>query len=127
MEWMTKRKSKPNLSRFEALGCVPVKTRHLREERLASGDVMILYPVTVRPWMAKIARWLGAAHAPPHTGKLQLDLLGSTVWAMLDGHSSIRKIAAMLAEEHRLEPREAEVAVTQFVRELGRRGLIGLR
>lgn len=88
---------------------------------------MILYPVTVRPWMAKIATWLGAADAPPHTGKLQLDLLGSTVWAMLDGRSSIRAIAATLAEEHRLEPREAEVAVTQFIRELGRRGLIGLR
>jgi hypothetical protein len=31
------------------------------------------------------------------------------------------------AETHRLENREAEVSVTQFIRELGKRGLLGLR
>ena len=88
---------------------------------------MILYPVTAPTWMERLSRWLGAGAAPPRTGKLQLDLLGSTVWTMLDGQTPLRKIAAALAREHQLEPEEAEVAVTQFVRELGRRGLVGLR
>jgi len=127
MGWMMKKPEPPLLTRGEALGCIPVKSRHVREQRLESGEVLVFYPVTVRPWMAKLARWLGSGDSPPRTAKLQLDQLGSTVWAMLDGRSCIRAIAATLAEAHRLEPREAEVAVTQFIRELGRRGLVGLR
>ncbi len=46
---------------------------------------------------------------------------------MLDGRRSLGRIAAAFAEAHQLEPREAEIAVTQFIRDLGRRGLVGLR
>ena len=127
MGWMTKSKTKPPATRREALGSIPIKNRYAREQRLEGGELMILYPVTAVPWVARLSKWLGAAPAPPRTGKLQLDLLGSTVWGMLDGQTPLRKIAAALAQEHQLEPTEAEVAVTQFVRELGRRGLVGLR
>jgi hypothetical protein len=124
---MTRQKTKPTLTRSEALACIPVKNQHVQEQRLDGGEVVVLYPVTARPWIVKVSKWLGASEAPPRTAKLQLDGLGSAVWAMLDGQASIRAIAAAFAREHRLERREAEVAVTRFVRELGRRGLIGLR
>ncbi len=128
MGWLTKDRATPlPPTRGEALDCIPVKNRYVREERLENGDVLVRYPVTVRPWMGVLARWLGAGAAPPRTAKLQLDRLGSGVWAMLDGQTSLRRIAAAFAETHRLERKEAEVAVTQFVRQLGRRGLIGLR
>jgi hypothetical protein len=127
MGWLTKDRSVPQQTRREALACIPVKSRLVREQRLDNGDVLVLYPVTVRPWMATLARWLGAGAAPPRTAKLQLDRLGSGVWAMLDGQTPLRRIAAAFAETHRLERKEAEVAVTQFIRELGRRGVIGLR
>jgi hypothetical protein len=128
MGWLTRNRSTPLApTRREALDCIPVKNRTVQEQRLENGDVLVVYPVAVRPWMAAMARWLGGDGAPPRTAKLQLDRLGSGVWAMLDGHTSLRRIAAAFAEIHRLERKEAEVAVTQFVRELGRRGLIGLR
>jgi hypothetical protein len=127
MGWLTKDRSVPKQTRSEALACIPVKNRHVREQRLDSGELVVLYPVTVRPWMALLARWLGAAAAPPSIAKLQLDRLGSAVWAMLDGRTPLRRIAANFAEDHQLEWKEAEVAVTRFIRELGRRGLIGLR
>jgi len=127
MGWSKKNRSAAMRTRREALACIPVKNRHVREQRLESGELLVFYPVTVRPWMAKLARWLGAGASPPQTGKLQLDRLGSAVWALLDGRTSLRGIAAAFAESHRLERKEAEVAVTQFIRELGRRGLVGLR
>lgn len=114
-------------SRHEALACVPVKNRHVREQRLETGEVLVLYPVAVRPWMERLGRWLGAGSPAPRTGKLQLDRLGSAVWELLDGRSSLQRIAETFAESQRLERKEAEVAVAQFIRELGRRGLIGLR
>jgi hypothetical protein len=49
------------------------------------------------------------------------------VWNLMDGKRSVRQLVKIFAGTHRLEPREAEVSVTQFIRELGRRGLIGMR
>jgi hypothetical protein len=71
-------------------------------------------------------RFLGKEAASPRDGKLQLDALGTAVWDMIDGERSLRRIVAAFAAAHQLEAREAEIAVTQFVRELGRRGLVGL-
>jgi hypothetical protein len=127
MAWMMKRKSKLRSTRLEALGAIPVKNRHVSEQRLESGELVIFYPVTAAGWMERLSRWLGAEAAPLRTGKLQLDLLGSSVWAMFDGQTPLRGIAAAFAREHQLELVEAEAAVSRFVRELGRRGLVGLR
>lgn len=117
----------PPTDREEALDRTPVKYRHLREERTAAGEVVILYPVTARPWIAALARWLGTGAAAPRTGRLQLDAMGSEVWGMLDGRSSLREIADRFAGRHRVGATEAQTAVAQFVRELGRRGLVALR
>ena len=55
--------------------------------------------------------------------KIELDELGTEVWDLLDGRRSVRHLIKSFAGTHQLEPREAEVSVTQFIRELGRRGL----
>ena len=36
-------------------------------------------------------------------------------------------VIKVFAETHRLENREAEISVTHFIKELGRRGLLGLQ
>lgn len=115
------------MTREEALGCTPVKNRHVSESRRAGGDVVLHYPVSAPPWAARVARWFRQDPGPPRIGKLQLDVLGTAVWDMIDGRRSLREIAAAFAEANQLELKEAQVAVSQFARELGRRGLIGLR
>ena len=89
--------------------------------------MVIVYPVAPRPWITTLARWLGAGPAAPRTAKLQLDAMGSEVWAMLDGQATLREVAGRFADGHRVGAAEAETAVAQFVRELGRRGLVALR
>ena len=49
------------------------------------------------------------------------------VWGLLDGKRSVRELIAVFADRHRMHPKEAEFSVARFLRELGRRGLIGLR
>jgi hypothetical protein len=49
------------------------------------------------------------------------------VWDLLDGVRSVRRIIEIFAASHQLPQREVEIAVTQFLRQLGRRGIIGFR
>ncbi|UCD80099.1 MAG: PqqD family protein [Desulfobacterales bacterium] len=85
------------------------------------------YPLTVRPWMAAMAKRFGRPTDRVYTKKLQLDALGTAVWDLVDGKRSVRRIVQIFAETHRLEKKEAEVSVTSFIKQLGQRGLLGLR
>jgi hypothetical protein len=127
MRLFKKKPKGPAISRAEALNRIPSKNLQIREERLDSGEVVIHYPVTVRPFFAGLVKRFGGSEAQIQTRKLQLDKLGTSVWAMIDGNCSVRQLISIFATTHQLEIREAEVAVTQFLRELGRRGLIGMR
>jgi hypothetical protein len=73
-----------------------------------------------------VAKRLGGSSARVQTKKLQLDAMGTAVWDLVDGKRSVRGIVRIFAETHRLENKEAEVSVTSFIRELGKRGLLGL-
>jgi hypothetical protein len=127
MRVFKKRPKGPTISRAEALDRIPVKNRQITENRLETGEVIIHYPVTMRPFFAGLAKRFGGREAQIQIKKLQLDELGTLVWNLMDGERSVRQVVKMFAETHQLETREAEVSVTQFIRELGRRGLIGMR
>ena len=127
MRFLKKHPSASQLTKNQALTLTPVKNIESSEITLDSGVVVIHYPVTMRPWMAK---WIQRFKGPsPQTGsrKLQLDNLGTEVWKMIDGKRTVRDIVDAFAETHQLESREAEMAVTQFLRTLGKRGLIGMQ
>ena len=115
------------MTRQEALAYKPVKSPQVTETRLESGEVVLEYPLAVRPLVAAVARRLGKSQEDlVQIKKLQLDALGTSVWDLVDGKRSVRRMIQIFAETHRLEKREAEVSVTQFIRELGQRGLLGL-
>jgi hypothetical protein len=115
------------MSRTEALAYTPVKSLQITEVRMDSGEMIIEYPLVVRPWIAAVAKRLGAPQDRKQTKKLQLDAMGTSVWDLMDGNRTVRRITQIFAATHRLDKREAEVSVTRFIRELGRRGLLGLR
>lgn len=116
------------LTREEALACVPIRNTDAGETRLSSGDVLIAYPQRMRPWARTLLRRFGkdqAASAP--IKKLQLDKLGSGVWDLIDGRRTVRQITTLFSKTHRMPYREAEASVAQFLRELGKRGLVGMK
>jgi len=114
-------------SREEALECTPVKNDRVEESRLENGELQLSYPVTTRPWLAGFFRRMGRKSEGTYLKKLQLDALGTEVWELLDGGTRVRDVIRQFAARHRLQQREAELSVTRFLRELGKRGLIGLR
>jgi hypothetical protein len=127
MKVFRKTPGKSRMTRTEALSYKPAKNQHITEIRLETGEVVIEYPVAVRPLIAAVARRLGKTQNLTQTRKLQLDALGTSVWDLIDGQHTVRRMINIFAETHRLEKKEAEVSVTHFIRELGRRGLLGLR
>ena len=127
MRVFKKKPKAPSISRREALDSIPVKSIQITEARLETGEIVISYPVAMRPFFAGLLKRFGGPEAQIQIKKLQLDELGTSVWDMINGKSSVRQLVEGFAKLHRLEAREAEVSVSQFLRELGRRGLIGLR
>ena len=114
-------------NRSEALECIPIKNDKVEESRLDNGELLLIYPIIIRPWLAGLFRRLEGKSERTIDKKLQLDVLGTEVWGLMDGHTTVRGIIKRFASIHQLPQREAEVAVTHFLRDLGKRGLIGLQ
>jgi hypothetical protein len=115
------------LTRAEALKCTPMRNTEIKEERLETGEVLLTYPIRIRPWVADLVRRFGGEGNRVQSKKLHLDELGTTVWDLMDGRRSARQIISRFARKYQLHTREAEVGVTRFLRILGKRGLIGLK
>jgi hypothetical protein len=115
------------LSRTDALCCIPIRNPMVVESRMDSGEMLLSYTETLKPWFAGILRRMKKASEIHRTRKLQLDILGTGVWDMVDGKSTVMEIIDSFAGIHQLYHKEAEVSVIQFLRELGRRGIVGMK
>lgn len=133
MKWFKwKKPSKKNFSkgpssRAESLAYRPVKSLEVSEEKLESGEVVLTYPLTLRPWLLSLATRLGMQSGENLSRKLQLDEMGSLTWSLLDGKRAVHDLVDFVCRRYKLNRREAEVAMTGFLRDLGKRGLIGFR
>lgn len=131
MWWFKNRTPRPEPAdgegRERSLSMRPVRNRHVRETILEGGLVRLDYPVAVKPWFAGLAKRFGAWDGRPVSRALELDEMGSFCWNLIDAERSVRQMAGELAGRYKLPPREAEMAVAAFLRELGRRGVVGFR
>jgi len=121
------RPAQPDHSRQQALECIPVKNPQVWEEIDADGDLRLLYQVQVRPWFHRIMKKITGREKSVIDRTLQLDQLGASVWQMIDGRKSVRKIIDEFQDQQQLNRREAEISVSAFFKELGRRGLLAMR
>lgn len=114
-------------SRERSLDMRPARNRMVREEFLEGRLARLTYLSAYKPWFAGLAKRVGAWDGRPLERKLELDELGTFCWGLIDGERTVRDMARAFAERHGLPAREAELAVSAFLRELGRRGLVGFR
>ncbi len=127
MRLFGKRQRAPGLTREIALQCVPVKNGTVREIRLENGLVRLCYPLPLKPWMAELRRRFGPPDTTPPEKQIELDELGTLTWDLMDGTLRFSDIVRRFSHRTQVHPKEAEAAVAQFIRELGRRGLVGLK
>lgn len=115
-------KKKPSLSKWDALDAVPVKNRLCQAETTEAGVVRISAPIRPTLW-TKVARRLTRV---PEYRKIELDEIGTFVWNHCDGRNNVRALIKKLCKRFKLSYREGEVSLTQYLRTLARRNLIGL-
>jgi hypothetical protein len=113
--------------RGASMNLTPVRNCQITEERSGDDMVIIRYPITLKPWIASLLTRFGHSTNENRFKKLQLDDLGAEVWGLIDDARSVRQITRIFADTHRIPLRESEIAITQFLRDLGQRGIIGLR
>ena len=106
---------------------VPVKNREVSETLLSGGLVQLAYPLAVKPWFGMLAEKVGMWDKKPMVKRVELDEMGTFVWRRIDGARSVRQIAEELTRAYEVQPREAELSVTTFIKTIGQRGIIGLR
>jgi len=130
MKFFHKRKKRPESQAFtrpEALACFPARTAGVNWDTCDDGTILLEYPLALKPFFLSIAKHFNKGTEQKLTKKLQLDTTGSRVWTMLDGTVDVRTIIKEVAKDTGLSLQEAELAVTSFLRNLGKRGLVHLR
>lgn len=116
----SKAKSKRPPSRAEWLAMRPLRNPQLGWHEDDSHVVLTIQRAT--NWKTKL---LGLLVPIPDEKTVVLDKIGTDVWKMLDGETTVGQIAKTLARSYQIEPREAELSLQQFFKELGRRGYVG--
>ncbi|NLC55290.1 MAG: PqqD family protein [Armatimonadetes bacterium] len=117
-----RRKKQPQLTREQVMSSRPVRNVLLEWEMGEDGKVVITIPRR-QDWLGRIANIFFAI---PKKRQLILDdEVGATVWSICDGEHTIRNIVDHLCKHYKLTRKEAEVSVTEFLRQLGRRRLVG--
>jgi len=128
MKLFRRKTTPPSITRTEALACIPQHAPSLTWKINENGDVLIEYPLPIKPFFVELAQRFNLGGQPQEMKKkLQLDGQGSTVWQMIDGSRDVRTLISLFSRESGLSLQEAEIALTTFLRELGRRGLLILR
>ncbi len=116
--------SSPQLTKDEALAAVPMPSGDVAVQLTGGGLVRLSYPVRLPPWLVRLLPRKAAA-ATRRT--VELDGMGSFVWSHIDGKRSVAGLAELVVARYACLPVEAENAVAEFLRQLGRRGIIGIR
>lgn len=116
----------PPSDRQYALACIPMRHPECREESHDEG-LLLRYSVQAKPWLQQIFKSAAGRKPEIIQKKLQLDAMGSAVWQMIDGKKSVRQISHDFQKQHQLDPREAEISITAFLQQLGKRSLVALK
>lgn len=117
------RKPKPAINRKQMLMSTCVATRTLNVKRSKDGLVTLGVPLRAPPLLRKI---LGRHAGETSERDIELDEIGSVVWEMCDGKTTIRNMIQHLSERYKLNRKEAEVSLTAFIRSLAKKGLVAI-
>ncbi|MGC9320164.1 MAG: PqqD family protein, partial [Armatimonadota bacterium] len=115
------RKKQMPLSRDQAFEARPVRNPRLKWRINDEDFVEVIIP----RGQDLFSRAMGFLFFVPKSRPVVLDEVGTRVWDLCDGENTVDEIIRELCSEYKLARREVEVSLTEFLRTLGKRGMVG--
>lgn len=115
-------KPQPAISRSDALRVRPIRNPDLKWELNEEGKVVVVLPRR-NDLKGKLLTFFFPI---PESRPVVLDEVGSFVWQRCDGQHSMNQLVKGLCAEYKLNPREIQVSLAEYMRMLGRRGMIAV-
>ncbi len=98
----------------------PIRNPALNWHENEEGNVVVILPRR-DDTVGKVVAWLFTV---PESKPVVLDEIGTMVWKMCDGEHSVHDIAEELVKRYKITMREAEISLAEFLRRLGKRGMV---
>jgi len=111
---------KSTASREEVLKARPLRNPVVTWERNEQGEVVLNIPLQ-KGRVLKALKWFFPA---PDYKQLVLDEIGGDMWELCDGNNTIDQIRQHLSSKYKLERREAEASILEYLRQLAKRRLV---
>lgn len=113
----------PEMDRQAALTLRPGRNSLLTWEKRENGDTLLTVPIQEEANRIKraVTKWLRV----PNERQVELDEVGGFVWELCDGSNTIEAIVQKTRRQYKMNRREAEVSVTQFLQTLHQKNYIG--
>ena len=118
---MFRKKKVPQLTREQSLDARVLPNSILRTRENEGGTITLVIPFHAPDWIRRLAGRVGSGEGER---TVELDEIGSFVWGMCDGKTAVREMIQRLADRYKLNRKEAEAAVTAFLRTLATKGLV---
>ena len=99
----------------------PARNELLRWEKTEVGEVQL----TIQRQETWRVRLLSKVFYIPKERKITLDALGTEVWQMCTGRTTVAQMIAALSEKYQLNSKEAEVSLLSYLKTLGQKRFIG--
>ena len=115
-----KRRPSP-LTREQALEARPVRNPSLKWRLNDEDNVEVIIPRR----SDRLGRVMGFLFYVPENRPIVLDEVGTRVWHLCDGERTVAEMRQTLCDEYKLSKREVEVSLTEYLRTLGKRGMLG--
>ncbi len=112
---------RPRVTPEQVLGSRPMRNPNLTTEELPDGGLRIVGQRSDRLPI----RLLSMLFPIPKERRIELDSVGRQVWELCDGEHTLREMIELFRKRHKLTHTEAEWSLRNYLRDLGKRGLVG--
>jgi hypothetical protein len=114
-------KKQPKISREAMFNSKPTRNSALEWEKNEEGEVTI----TLRRAESMKVKIISKLFWVPDKRTMVLDQIGTQVWDMCDGKTTVEAMIKRLSEDHKLNNKEAEISLLAYLKQLGQKNLVG--
>ena len=116
-----KKRPDSDFNRGDVLKALPLRNQLIKWEVNDKQEVSLVIPLKRKFWI----RITSKLFRLPDKRVVVLDDVGSYVWQLCDSENTVGHVVEQLCNRYQMTRKEAETSLFTFMRQLGKRGMIG--